>query len=106
MQSRVVPTVRRTPSHDVRTSEASLLYSAQAVKTGTLTNCRLSLILIQAFSSILHSRHLIADHLGWFKSTEGTGEGKFRTIEDIMQARGEKVKRGRMDVGGVVEYAE
>ena len=49
-------------------------------------------------------RHLIADHLGWFK--EDTEDGKLRTVEDLLRARGEKVTRGRLDAGGVVEYAE
>ncbi|KAJ7498054.1 DNL zinc finger-domain-containing protein [Mycena galericulata] len=50
-----------------------------------------------------HNRHLIADHLGWFK--ESTEEGKLRTIEDILRARGETVTRGTLGTGGVVEYA-
>jgi len=51
-----------------------------------------------------HNRHLIADHLGWFK--ESTEEGKLRTVEDLLRARGESVTRGRLDAGGVVEYSE
>ncbi|KAF9010722.1 DNL zinc finger-domain-containing protein [Cyathus striatus] len=50
------------------------------------------------------NRHLIADHLGWFK--ESTEDGNLRTIEDLLRAKGEKVRRGRVDVGGVVEYSE
>ncbi|KAH0583532.1 hypothetical protein J132_09680 [Termitomyces sp. J132] len=50
------------------------------------------------------NRHLIADHLGWFK--ESTEDGKLRTVEDILRARGETVRRGRIDAGGVVEYAD
>ncbi|KAI0085750.1 DNL zinc finger-domain-containing protein, partial [Irpex rosettiformis] len=38
------------------------------------------------------NRHLIADHLGWFK--EGTKEGTLKTVEDLMRAKGEKVRRG------------
>lgn len=48
------------------------------------------------------NRHLIADHLGWFK--ESTEEGKLKTVEDLMRAKGERVRRGRLDAGGVIEY--
>lgn len=48
-------------------------------------------------------RHLIADHLGWFK--ESMEEGKLKTIEDLMRAKGENVRRGTLDADGVVEYA-
>jgi protein import protein ZIM17 len=51
-------------------------------------------------------RHLIADHIGWFKETEGTDGGKLRTIEDLMRQKGEKVTRGRIDAGGVIEYTQ
>ena len=47
-------------------------------------------------------RHLIADHIGWFK--ESTEDGKLKTVEDLLRAKGEKVRRGRLDAGGVVEY--
>ena len=50
------------------------------------------------------SRHLIADHLGWFK--DSTQDGTLRTIEDMLKAKGEKVRRGRLDVGGTMEYIE
>ncbi|GAW09491.1 zf-DNL-domain-containing protein [Lentinula edodes] len=43
-----------------------------------------------------NNRHLIADHLGWFK--ESTEEGKLRTVEDLVRARGEKVRRGHVDI--------
>jgi len=36
---------------------------------------------------------LIADHLGWFK--DSTGQGKFKTIEEMMAVRGEAVGRGQ-----------
>ncbi|EIN03912.1 zf-DNL-domain-containing protein [Punctularia strigosozonata HHB-11173 SS5] len=50
------------------------------------------------------NRHLIADHLGWFK--ESTEDGKLRTVEDLMRAKGEQVRRGHIDGSGeVVEYA-
>lgn len=48
------------------------------------------------------NRHLIADHIGWFK--ESTQDGKLRTVEDLLRARGEQVQRGRVDDEGVVEY--
>ncbi|KAF8649281.1 hypothetical protein AX16_005909 [Volvariella volvacea WC 439] len=51
-----------------------------------------------------HNRHLIADHLGWFK--ESTEEGKLRTVEDLVRAKGEKVRRGRVGQGGAIEYFE
>ncbi|KAJ6568364.1 DNL zinc finger-domain-containing protein [Mycena vulgaris] len=68
-------------------------FSRQAYQSG--------LVLVQCPGC--HNRHLIADHLGWFK--ESTEEGKLRTIEDILRARGEKVTRGTLGSGGVVEYA-
>jgi mitochondrial protein import protein ZIM17 len=55
-------------------------------------------------TQIPYIRHLIADHLGWFK--ESTQDGKLRTIEDLLKAKGEKVQRGRLDVDGTVEYSE
>ena len=45
---------------------------------------------------------MIADHLGWFKF--GTEDGKNPTVEDIIRSKGEKVQRGSLGVGGVVEY--
>ncbi|KAF8211120.1 DNL zinc finger-domain-containing protein [Mycena galopus ATCC 62051] len=45
-----------------------------------------------------HNRHLIADHIGWFK--ESTEEGKLRTVEDLLRARGEKVTRGTVSSDG------
>jgi protein import protein ZIM17 len=47
---------------------------------------------------------LIADHLGWFK--ELTQDGKLRTVEDIVREGGGKVEKGRLTVGGDVEYFE
>ncbi|PPR06161.1 hypothetical protein CVT24_000708 [Panaeolus cyanescens] len=50
------------------------------------------------------NRHLIADHLGWFKdSTDG---GKLRTVEDLLASKGEKIKKGRMGEGGVIEFTD
>ncbi|KAK7687775.1 hypothetical protein QCA50_008994 [Cerrena zonata] len=49
------------------------------------------------------NRHLIADHLGWFK--DSTEDGRLKTVEDLVKAKGEKVRRGRIDGSGDVEYA-
>ncbi|KZT25145.1 zf-DNL-domain-containing protein [Neolentinus lepideus HHB14362 ss-1] len=53
------------------------------------------------------NRHLIADHLSWFKD-ERTQDGKLRTIEDIMKAKGESVQRGRINLddsnSGTIEW--
>lgn len=46
--------------------------------------------------------HLIADHLGWFK--ESTEDGKLKTVEDLVKAKGGKVRRGRVDGSGDIEY--
>lgn len=46
-------------------------------------------------------RHLIADHLGWFK--ESTGDGAHRTIEQLLASRGEKVRRGKKYDDGTIE---
>jgi len=52
-------------------------------------------------------RHLIADHLGWFKDTAGTSEGRHRTVEDFMHSKGEHVRRGAVNEdGSVVEYVD
>jgi len=41
-----------------------------------------------------HTRHLIADNLGWFKNQDGSEGGK--TVEDFVRAKGETVKRGTL----------
>jgi len=51
-----------------------------------------------------NGRHLIADHLGWFK--ESTEDGKLKTVEDLLKARGEIIKRGRLHADGDIEYVE
>ncbi|ODN78736.1 hypothetical protein, variant [Cryptococcus amylolentus CBS 6039] len=47
------------------------------------------------------NRHLIADHLGWFK--ESLEDGKLKTVEDLLRAKGEKVKKGRVNFDGDIE---
>jgi len=47
---------------------------------------------------------LIADHLGWFK--ESTEDGKLRTVEDLVKAKGEKIRKGKLGFDGDVEYVE
>ena len=61
-------------------------------------------VLIKDLFYSMYDRHLIADHLGWFK--ESTQDGKLRTIEDLLKAKGEKVRRGKLDLDGTVEYIE
>jgi len=62
--------------------------------------CIVSFLLFKDFFFLY--RHLIADHLGWFK--DSTKDGKLRTVEDIVRERGETVKKGRLTVGGDIEY--
>ncbi|KAI0255724.1 DNL zinc finger-domain-containing protein [Lactifluus subvellereus] len=50
------------------------------------------------------TRHLIADNLGWFK--ESTDAGKLRNVEDLLRARGETVRRGRLNPDGSIEVNE
>ncbi|WVQ81851.1 hypothetical protein IAT38_003978 [Cryptococcus sp. DSM 104549] len=47
------------------------------------------------------ARHLIADHLGWFK--ESMEDGKLKTVEDLLRAKGEKIKKGRVNFDGDIE---
>ncbi len=49
-------------------------------------------------------RHLIADNLGWFK--ESTEDGKLRNVEDLLRARGESIRRGRLNPDGSIEVNE
>ena len=49
-------------------------------------------------------RHLIADNLGWFK--ESTEDGKLRNVEDLLRARGESIRRGRVNSDGSIEVNE
>ncbi|EJT96576.1 zf-DNL-domain-containing protein [Dacryopinax primogenitus] len=49
-----------------------------------------------------HNRHLIADHLGWFK--DGTEGGKNKTLEEIMAAKGVPVTRGQIVEKGTFEF--
>ncbi|KAG0151720.1 hypothetical protein CROQUDRAFT_36431 [Cronartium quercuum f. sp. fusiforme G11] len=56
------------------------------------------------------NRHLIADHLQWFTNNPTADDphfsGNHRTIVDLMRAKGEKVKRGKVgtEEGGVLEF--
>lgn len=75
------------------------MYNAQAVKIG-MTLC--ASLIVNMLTRSLTRRHLIADHLGWFKDTR-TADGKFKTIEHIMKEKGELVKRGRI-TNGVISF--
>lgn len=48
------------------------------------------------------ARHLIADHLGWFK--EITKDGQLKTLEDIMKDKGDAVQKGRINQFGTIEF--
>ena len=61
-----------------------------------------SLHFLRVGSDSLERRHLIPDHLGWFKFD--TEDGNNPTVEDILRSKGEKVRRGSLGTGGVVEY--
>ncbi|KAG8995844.1 hypothetical protein FRB94_008732 [Tulasnella sp. JGI-2019a] len=51
------------------------------------------------------TRHLIADHIGWFKETDGTDGGQLKNVEDFMRAKGEHVSKGvQLDDEGTIEY--
>lgn len=50
------------------------------------------------------TRHLIADHLGWF--ADSTKNGKLPRIEDILRDKGEKVQRGVVTEGGDISYTQ
>ncbi|GAA94193.1 uncharacterized protein L969DRAFT_373044 [Mixia osmundae IAM 14324] len=50
-----------------------------------------------------HTRHLIADHLGWFSSEDLTNNGQTRTIEEILKAKGQTVTRGSVPEAGDIE---
>ena len=52
-------------------------------------------VLIQCSSC--KNRHLIADHLGWFRDSS-------TTIETLMRERGEKVKRAVVGENDVLEW--
>jgi protein import protein ZIM17 len=45
--------------------------------------------------------HLIADHIGWFN--ESTQNGMFKTVEDLLRAKGELVQRGNVYDDGTIE---
>lgn len=40
--------------------------------------------------------------MGWFK--ESTESGKLKTVEDLLRAKGETIKKGRVNMDGDIEY--
>ena len=85
----------------VPTTLVSCLFNVLAARIGE----RLLVCFTVCYSS--QYRHLIADHLGWFK--DSTEDGTLRTIEEILSSKGESVKRGvlpsLLEPKKVVEYA-
>ena len=61
-----------------------------------------SLRFLRLVSDSQERRHLLADHLGWWKF--GTEDGKNPMVEDILRSKGEKVRMGSVGAGGMVEY--
>ncbi|KIY70132.1 zf-DNL-domain-containing protein [Cylindrobasidium torrendii FP15055 ss-10] len=101
------PTTTYQPLPERMVPKYSLTFTCTVCKTRSSHTCSK-----QAYSSGIvliecpgcKNRHLIADHLGWFKdSTEG---GKNRTIEDLLAAKGESVTRGQITDSGDIEYYE
>ena len=45
---------------------------------------------------------LCKESLGWFKET--TEDGRLRTVEDLVKAKGEKVRKGKLGFDGDIEY--
>ena len=55
---------------------------------------------LKKYPQAISIRHLIADHLGWFK--ESTQDGNLRTIEDLLKEKGEKGRRDELDLDEIV----
>ena len=90
---------------NVHTKRGSYSYNAQDARIGKLLrNFKNNNKGLKKRLLYLCIRHLIADHLGWFK--DSTQDGKLRNVEDLLKAKGEKVRRGKLDLDGTVEYIE
>ncbi|KAF7317805.1 DNL-type domain-containing protein [Mycena kentingensis (nom. inval.)] len=94
------PDAQPAPTQPAITPRLSLTFTCTANNCGERSTHQFSkqayesgIVLVQCPKCDV--RHLIADHIGWFK--ESTEEGKLRTVEDLLKARGEKVTRGNIE---------
>ena len=88
-----------TNSPNVHIRVVLSLYNAQSAKIGVW---QINSIRFKE-KELSMNRHLIADHLGWFK--ELTKEGKHPTVEELVKAKGEMIK-GKLNLEGNTEYFE
>lgn len=70
--------------------------------SGCNNRCVFLILAFEFQATDSRSRHLIADHLGWFANL--TGDGANVTIEKLAKAHGVPVTRGSIEESGVFEY--
>ncbi len=52
------------------------------------------------------NRHVISDHLGIFGTLSSTGGPSYKTVDELVRARGDIVKKGALGEDGDVEFWE